>query len=268
MPRSRYRFRKLAFALYSLGVGASLGAQTQTVTTRPALRAITAVDARWKDSFDAFAAADRQRAPQPGSVVFVGSSSVRLWDGLEAAFDGTPVVKRGFGGSRMSDVAAHVDQLVLPYAPRLVVVYAGDNDLAEGQTPEQVLDSFTSFVAQVRAALPETRIAYLSIKPSPSRATLMPQALRTNALIADYAARTDNMDYIDIYARMLGPDGQPRADLFSGDALHLNAAGYALWQATISPHLVFKRAPQAVTVSVPGPAAQAALDRIKAPGAP
>ena len=104
-------------------------------------------------------------------MVFVGSSSIRLWKDLEQQFDASQmIVKRGFGGSRMSDCANYVGRLVVPYKPHLVVVYAGDNDLAEGRSPQEVLASFRRFVAGVRKALPETRIAYLSIKPSPRRA--------------------------------------------------------------------------------------------------
>lgn len=243
MRTTKRRLTKLAFALYSLGLGASAGAQVMPL---PAGRGVpqqrptaapTPVETRWKDSFDAFAAADLQQAPQAGGVLFVGSSSIRLWDDLETQFEKMPVIKRGFGGSRMLDVAAHVDQLVLPYKPRLVVVYAGDNDLAEGRTPQQVLDSFVQFVERVHAELPDTRIAYLSIKPSPSRAALMPQATQANTLIAAYSASTPQLDFIDIYTRMLDAEGKPRGELFSPDALHLNPAGYAVWKSTITPHL-------------------------------
>lgn len=233
MRKTRRRLTRLAFALYSLGLGASVGAQPPP--SQP--RSVTPADIRWKASLDAFAAADRQHAPEPGGILFVGSSSIRLWKGLEQEFQGGPVLNRGFGGSRMQDVAAYVDQLVLPYKPHLVVVYAGDNDLAEGRTPQEVLDSFIQFAERVRAKLPGTRIAYVSIKPSPRRAALMPQATQANTLIASYTAATPNLDFIDIYSRMLDDDGQPRGDLYSSDALHMNEAGYALWRSAIAPHL-------------------------------
>ena len=170
-------------------------------------------------------------------MVFVGSSSIRLWNDLEREFGTTGIVKRGFGGSRMSDCARYVAQLVLPYKPRVVVVYAGDNDLAEGGTPQGVLASYTEFVNKVHEALPLTRVAYISIKPSPSREALMPAAIQTNELIASYTRRDPSLDYIDIYAKMLDANGHPRADLFLADSLHLNAAGYAIWKAEIADHL-------------------------------
>jgi len=195
-----------------------------------------AVDPKWASSFDAFASADRQRMPEAGGVLFVGSSSIRLWDNLEQQFNEAPiVVKRGFGGSRMEDCAAYLSRLVIPYKPRLVVVYAGENDLAEGRRPEQVLRSFTQFVEGVRAALPQTRIAYVSIKPSIARAGMIGDIRATNALISDYVASLDNAQFIDVFTPMLNPNGLPRADLFREDKLHMNGAGYALWQSLIAP---------------------------------
>lgn len=204
----------------------------------PGPRGAAGSAARWQASLDAFAAQDRSTAPRAGGVLFVGSSSIRLWDGLESAFSDEPtIVKRGFGGSRLSDCAEFVDRLVLPYRPRLVVLYAGDNDLAEGATPQEVLERFDRFVAAVRRSLPTTRIAFLSIKPSPLRAALLPQARETNALIAARARTDAGLDYIDVFSPMLDAVGQPRADLYRADRLHLNAQGYALWRSVIAAHL-------------------------------
>lgn len=193
---------------------------------------------RFKDSIDAFAAADRERAPKTGGVLFVGSSSIRMWDTLETQFNELPVVvRRGFGGSRMSDCTHYLQNLVTPYKPRLVIVYAGDNDLSEGATPQEVLKSFTDFVEGVRKDLPQTRIAYLSIKPSPLRASLLPAIRETNTLIEKYSRSISNLDYIDVFSSMLGPDGQPRGELFRPDRLHMNDAGYALWKSIIASHV-------------------------------
>lgn len=255
--------------LAGLGFAAATAARAQPVAagTAPAGAAQPLpVAARWQDSFAAFDAADAAAAPRPGGVVFVGSSSIRLWNDLEQQFqDPIAVTKRGFGGSRLLDCAEHVQRLVLPYKPRLVVVYAGDNDLAEGRSPEQVLASFQAFVTGVHAALPQTRIAYLSIKPSPLRATLMPAVQRTNALIADYSASRPLLSYVDVYTRMLGTDGRPRAELFSKDALHLNAEGYALWKSVIEERLHDAlQAPRAAAATAP---ARALLTTSAAPPA-
>lgn len=252
LPRLARPARCLAWlALICLaGPAAAAGPQVQADVAAEAPRApeadvaatvtpvASALAKRWDATFAAFDEADLANPPPPGGVVFVGSSSIRLWSGLEQQFQLAPVVlKRGFGGSTMQDCAEHLQRLVLPYRPRLVVVYAGDNDLAQGRSPQEVLGSFTAFVDGVRQALPDTRIAYVSIKPSPSRSSLLPQVRETNALIERYAREAEQVDFIDVYTPMLGPDGQPRSELFGADALHLNAAGYQLWRTVIGSHL-------------------------------
>lgn len=199
--------------------------------------AVPPVDNRWADSFAAFAAADKLKVPAQGGVLFVGSSSIRLWNSLETDFQALPVVQRGFGGSRMLDCTEYLQRLVTPFKPHLVLVYAGDNDLAEGRTPQDVLKSFSAFVEGVRDALPATRIAYISIKPSPSRMALMPQIRETNTLIERYTHTVANADFIDIFTPMLSAEGTPRTELFREDQLHMNAAGYAIWKNAISEHL-------------------------------
>ena len=193
-------------------------------------------DIRWEETLNAFAAADRERPPAPGGVLFIGSSSIRLWDDLEKNFS-APVINRGFGGSRISDCTRYLRRLVIPYRPRLVLVYAGENDLAGGKSPQDVLQSFTSFVEEIRKELPATRIAYISIKPSPARRALMAQIRETNRLILQYIADGANLDFIDVFTPMLDAGGLPRGELFRADALHLNSAGYALWKRIIAPHV-------------------------------
>jgi lysophospholipase L1-like esterase len=193
---------------------------------------------RWKKELDAFAVADRQQMPPPGGVLFVGSSSIRFWSGLETAFADQPVViKRGFGGSRLSESADLVHRLVLPYQPRLVVVYAGENDIHEGVGPTELLGHFQRLVQQVQAALPATRVAYMAIKPSPSRLAFLPAMREANLLIQTFVLQHDNLDYIDVHTAMLDNDGRPRPELFVRDQLHLSAEGYGLWRQIVSAHL-------------------------------
>jgi lysophospholipase L1-like esterase len=231
--------KRFLAALALLGATALAPVQSAPVElSQQPVQRLSMVDAKWRESFAAFEAADQAKPVQPGGVLFVGSSSIRLWDSLESQFQALPaLVKRGFGGSQLSDCTAYLDRLVLAYKPRLVVLYAGDNDLSAGRTPQQVLQSYVQFVQGVHEALPDTRIAYLSIKPSPARAALLPAIQETNALIREHAARDTRLDFIDIYKPMLAADGQPRAELFREDRLHLNAQGYALWHDVIAAHL-------------------------------
>jgi lysophospholipase L1-like esterase len=192
-------------------------------------------EALWEDALAAFAAADLKKTPEPGGVLFVGSSSIRLWDNLESQFEGARVIKRGFGGSRLIDCVRLLDRLVIKYRPRTVLLYAGDNDLAEGSTPEQVLERVQAFADGVHGRLPETRVTFISIKPSPARRTLLDRARAANRLVQDYAASHPGVDYIDVFTPMLATDGSPRRELYAQDALHLNDAGYALWRRLIRP---------------------------------
>jgi len=214
---------------------ASTGAAQPSPATSPAY---LAAQTRWQGELDAFAKADRAGLPASNGVLFVGSSTIRMWPNIAQDFPQQPVViNRGFGGSTMADCSLFVHDLVLRYKPRLVLVYAGDNDLAEGRTPLQILESFAHFANTVRAELPNTRIAYISVKPSPSREKLMPQVRETNNVIAAYLRRLPNSEYIDVFTPMMGADGRPRAELFLGDRLHMNDEGYRLWQSVIVQYL-------------------------------
>lgn len=253
-----HRFTPAAALLSCLLMAGTGMAETVAPAAQPA------TVGRWQSSMAAFDASDREKQPADGGVLFVGSSTIRLWSNLAQDFRQLPVViNRGFGGSTMADCDHFSRQLVTRYKPRQVLVYAGDNDLAEGRTPAQVLESFTHFVQVVRSELPATRIAYISIKPSPSRAALMPRIREANLLLAAYVRTLDNAEYIDIFTPMLTASGSPRPELFRADQLHMNDQGYALWQSVIARHLPLPAAaPQPSTagtapVTVPATAAAA-----------
>ncbi|MCZ2495958.1 GDSL family lipase [Xylophilus sp. Kf1] len=244
---ARSSFRRIApwsFALAGLTVamgvaaaGAFEGDSLGMSSTNPMARVIPSPQVRWHSSMAAFAASDLERAPVTEGVLFVGSSTIRMWSHLAQDFRQLPVLNRGFGGSTMADVQYFAPQLVLKYKPRQVLVYAGDNDLAEGRSPQQVVESFRAFVDQVRRELPETRISYISIKPSPSRAGLLPKIREANGLLAAYVHSLPNAAFIDIFTPMLDTAGAPRMDLFGPDRLHMNDAGYALWTSIVSAYV-------------------------------
>lgn len=191
---------------------------------------------RWKKDMDKFAAADKKNPVKPGGVVFVGSSSIRMWD-LKKSFPELDAVNRGFGGSRLEDSVYYADQIILPYKPKTVVVYAGDNDIAAKYTPEQILEDFQEFEAKVHKELPETEILYIAVKPSLSRWKMIEEVRATNKLIAAECAKTDHCEFIDIDAPMLGEDGKPRKELFKNDGLHMTDEGYVIWAKELEPHL-------------------------------
>ena len=190
---------------------------------------------RFEPEIRAFEAHDRATTPPAGGIVFVGSSSIKNWVEVVQDFPGRPVLNRGFGGSTLADVRYYEDRVVLRYKPRLVVLYAGDNDLAMGRSPERVLRDYRAFVAHLRSVQPGTRLVYVSIKPSPARRALLRAARRTNELIRSEIGRDSLASYLDVVTPMLGPGGQPRAELFGPDSLHLNRSGYLLWRRLLGP---------------------------------
>lgn len=199
--------------------------------------AATAAGDPWQAEIDTLVAGDAAHPPPRGGVVFVGSSSIRLWTTLAQDFPGVPAVNRGFGGSMLADSTRHAAQLIVPYRPKLVVLYAGDNDVDGGHGAEQVFDDFRDFVARVRRDLPATAIAFVSIKPSIARAALWPTMRAANALIEKWAATQTDVVYVDTASAMLGADGKPRRELLREDGLHLTPAGYSLWAERLRPVL-------------------------------
>jgi lysophospholipase L1-like esterase len=186
----------------------------------------------WQSEIAAFAAVDRLDPAPADAVLFVGSSSIRLWHTLAADFPELPTINRGFGGSEIADSVYFAEQLVGPYRPRAIVMYAGGNDLADGKSPEQVRDAFGAFVTQARRWAGPVPFAYLSIKPNLSRRRQLPQIRAANALIRA-CAEERGVDFLDVHAPMLGTDGHADPRWFDVDGLHLNAEGYALWTGVV-----------------------------------
>jgi lysophospholipase L1-like esterase len=198
---------------------------------------VSAAPERWTKDIDAFTAADATKPPPKDGIVFVGASSIRRWTTLEQDFSGLPVINRGFGGSELTDAVFYVDRIVIPYRPKTVVVYAGENDLWANKTPETVLADFRAFCAKVHAALPQARIVFIAIKPSPSRMRIRENVIKANALIAAEIAKDKRLVYVDIFNPMLDANGKDRPELFVEDMLHMTPAGYAVWRPLVAKAL-------------------------------
>jgi lysophospholipase L1-like esterase len=200
--------------------------------------AVTAGPASWAKEIDLLTAKDAINPPSPGGVVFVGSSSIRLWTTLAQDFPDISTINRGFGGSELADSVFYFDRLVLPHKPRLVVLFAGTNDIWAGKPPETVAADFKTFRAKLHAVLPETRLIFLSLTLSPSRARVHEQMRAANRLIAADCATDSRCTFVDINTPMLAPGGTaPRPELFVQDRLHLNRDGYAIWTKVLAPYL-------------------------------
>lgn len=221
--------------LLALALGAALPALARTPAPAAPQVPSQVSNVAWAGDMAQFAAQDAATPPPRGGIEFIGSSSIRMWESLATDFPGQPVFNRGFGGSEVRDSTWYADRIVIPYAPCKVFFYAGDNDLNSGRSPAQVHDDVVAFVNRVHRDLPRTTVEYVSIKPSPSRANLLPAINDANARIKATLATLPNTGYTDVYTPMLGADGQPRAALFREDMLHMTPEGYAIWRKALAP---------------------------------
>lgn len=184
-----------------------------------------------------FEASDKTNPPPKQVVLFIGSSSIRMWRTLAEDFPAHRVINRGFGGSQIADSIHFADRIVIPYEPRVIVLYAGGNDINAGKSAEAVANDFKTFAAKVRERLPATRLVYISIAPNPARWAQMDRVREANRLIRENTAKESNLSFIDMHPHMLGADGQPKPDIYLPDRLHMNEKGYAIWKRVVGEHL-------------------------------
>lgn len=197
----------------------------------------TAAAEKWSKELAAFAREDAASPPPSGAMLFVGSSSFRLWTNLAAAFPERRVINRGFGGSQMHELLALIDHLVWPYDAREIFVYEGDNDIANSKAPARLADEFRQFARRVHRHRPDSTIYFVAIKPSPKRVQLLGQATEANRLVREYCESKSWLRFIDVATPMLDAAGKPRPELFGPDDLHLNGAGYELWKNLLRAEL-------------------------------
>ncbi len=193
----------------------------------------------FKEDIQNFKKQDSINPPPQNAILFVGSSSFTKWKDVQDYFPGYKIINRGFGGSSLPDVIRYVNDIIIPYHPKQVVIYCGDNDLAASDTvtAETVVSRFKNLFFLIRKKLPNENIAFVSIKPSPSRTRLMPKGEAANKAIKSFLVSQKNTSFIDVYHLMLEENGKPMPSIFLQDSLHMNAKGYAIWKKAIEPHL-------------------------------
>lgn len=198
---------------------------------------------RWKQyqpAFDAFAEQDRVTPFAPGGIVFVGSSIFRQWTTVPEQMAPLPVLNRAFGGSRTGDQLARFDQVVTPYAPKVIVYYCGSNDLKAGavaEDPAAIFARFRAFSERVQATLPQTRVIFVSSTRSPDRVGRWEQVDHYNALARAYCAATPNRFFVDVNPALVDAAGHPRLELYKEDKLHFHPAAYVEFTRIIRPAL-------------------------------
>lgn len=192
----------------------------------------------WGD-IQKFKSRDSAQMPPKGAILFVGSSSFTKWQDVQAYFPDYAIINRGFGGSNLVDVIRYAYDVILPYKPKQVVVYCGENDFAgdPALTAADVVSRFKTLFGIIRQNLPNAVVDYISMKPSPSRAKLFPKFRAANQEIKTFLKGQKNAGFINVYDAMLDKTGEPQKDIFIEDNLHMNANGYQIWKGIIQPYL-------------------------------
>jgi len=193
--------------------------------------------AKWEKEVAAYERMDRTNPPPKGGLLFIGSSTIRLWKTLAQDFPNHDVINRGFGGTEIVDSTHFADRLIFPHRPRMIFIRAGGNDLWGGKTAEQVFTDFKEFVAEIHGKLPETEVVFISMSPSIARWKQADKEKAANTMIKEYTAEKPKLKYLETYDMVLGADGKPRPELFVADNLHFNAEGYKLLAERVRPYL-------------------------------
>jgi lysophospholipase L1-like esterase len=192
---------------------------------------------RWEETIRGFEKADRANPPAPGAVLFTGSSSIAMWKDLASYFPEHRVLNRGFGGSNFTDLLYYAERIIIPYKPSMIFVYEGDNDIAQGDTPEKILSNARKLRELIRSKLGSTPVVFISPKPSIARWKLKDTYESVNEALRKYAESEPDTEFADIWAPALDKEGNVQKDIFLDDNLHLNAKGYRIWQQVLSKYL-------------------------------
>lgn len=207
--------------------------------TAPAIAAAQAVNPeKWKKSMSDFDKRDQMEQVRPGSNLFVGSSSITNWKDIADYFPDSYVINRGFGGSTFKDLIYFSDRVITPYKPSKIFIYEGDNDIAGGIKPKEVMKQARILREKIEKIFPGTPVVFISVKPSVSRWNLREAYTRFNKSLKKYAKRTPNTEYADVWTPMLDGSGVVRNDIFLKDNLHMKPEGYKIWQKVLEPYLL------------------------------
>ncbi len=198
----------------------------------------TVAQQRFANDIREFKKSDSVERPPENPILFIGSSSFTRWKDVHEAFPRHVILNRGFGGSTLLDVIRYQEDIIFPYQPKQIIIYCGENDIASGASSDELLSRFDQLFTSIRQRLPDVPVAFVSMKPSPSREKFRDELTKGNQLVRDYLKGKKHTKYIDVYSRMLNKQDKPQPALFVSDSLHMNENGYAIWRKAIQPALI------------------------------
>lgn len=195
----------------------------------------------WEEHIKQVREKNKKEPPVTDCVLFIGSSTFRMWQDIQSYFPDSKIVNNAFGGSYLSDLIYYFDDIVLPHNPRQVVIYEGDNDLCSSKTPEEFMEDAICLIRLIQLHYPRTTVVFVSVKPSPNRSmSIRSKYKKANSLLKTYADSHDGITYVSIWNQMLDDKGNPDKTYFTEDGIHMNKTGYELWQKALMPVLLTK----------------------------
>jgi hypothetical protein len=233
---SRFRNAVVAAAVVASVLVPAASRTMFAQATASAAGAPAGQEMRFADQIKLMLDEDRAAPPPQNAILFIGSSIFRQWTNVKEHMAPLPVFNRAFGGSRTWEVLHYMDQIVLPYRPRIIVYYTGSNDVNAGQPAQAIVGRTMEFMTRAHTALPATRIYYVAINRSPDKRDKWDVVDAVNARMKATAASSPYLDYIDLNS-VLFRHGEPRMELYRPDGLHFHPPAYDEFTGIIKPVL-------------------------------
>lgn len=194
---------------------------------------------KWEKDIAAFEALDRSEKYPENAVLFMGSSSIRLWSTLQEQMKPYSVIQRGFGGSNMADLSMYTKRIVYPHQFQAVVIFVA-NEITVSPNDRNARETgalYKEVVHSIREKYQKQPIFLIEVTPSRKRWEKWDQIKETNSELKRICTKEKNMYFIETANFYLNEKGLPREELFRDDKLHLNDAGYKIWGDIIKKKL-------------------------------
>jgi lysophospholipase L1-like esterase len=202
-----------------------------------ALAANAQEPSRFKEQVELLASRECNFSADKQRVVFTGSSSIVRWKSVQSDFPAYHIINHGFGGSQFSDLLHFYDELVLKPKPDILLIYEGDNDVAQGKDVELIFKQAKELHMKIQQDLPKTKVVFISPKPSIAKWGKKDDYIKLNNKLKEYCGQTDMLEFADVWTKMVDENGVVFQDIFVEDGDHMNAKGYTIWVEVVGAYL-------------------------------
>jgi lysophospholipase L1-like esterase len=194
---------------------------------------------KWAEEIAKLEARDKSESYPDDAILFIGSSSIRMWKGLDEDIAPYRGINRGYGGARYSDLAVFAQRLITPHKYAAAVVFVANDIVGKpADTPLDELDRLVRHIVDVsKKHQPDAPVLIVEITPTESRFAAYPQIRKANFVLREIALTEPGVFLVETNDYYLTPDRKPIADYFLDDRLHQNPTGYELWGSLIKREL-------------------------------